>query len=804
MPTAASTASTEAAVPTAAPAKAPPAKVRPLVPANQVTALTMACGWYVPPTAVVQNPGAQHATARFTNQRPNFNYPEPTHWIWVECTRCQAAMVSLHHIHQARSCIRCGHSWFESIFGGLWIYEPRQDQGHFDQDDHEDQGQVNQEGQDWWAAEDEGQTDHESDHDNEAFPSPNWPDWAVMDFLNALQEPENLDEPQNQQPMEQPTEEPTEEATEEPTDEPTESQDHAGEVHGQGTDPSLRMADTTRLGEPTGCCPTSSGGGPNGTSAGTVWADSTTGASNSTLGASNSTIAGSDSTIGASDSTIPDSSKSSMAAFSWTNGAPSGTMLAFSSTTAATDDTAKKIGEGKVQWFIDHWTQGDYARCHRLYQWFSTESQMAQYLAEHAMVVEEHGSLVVTTMATTFVERIRAAKNWTSAGIIQLIGEVQSMELPDAIKESIQEAVETCQTNEASHIKLSSCGQKIAHVPAYLTTADWQALESAVSKDDQMSVMAKRLRAMGLTSLKENTVHQVLATLLYVNHSRGQPQMQPSAIHSMVDDFQAIFHGTAKIEAVPKLATYSEDPLQNGEAWLSQAYTNGCSPANKKLPLHAWYRKVPMRKNHHLLVGYHVPAESNKAHGSHDHLAKAAQMLSQLAERWASPPAEPEIKLLQPRQDRLALQNLPTPQQQPSQLALLPVQNEQNQAAGSQAAVPPDPMLATAEPDMCTEKPCNSKPKTLQEFEDQHFEELRKRKLEAKEKAAKANQAKPVAKNQDHLPPHKRDPPIFGCPKCRGNPSGCGQCLSPTYTGLRLPGREAYRAHMARKARMAK
>ena len=47
------------------------------------------------------------------------------------------------------------------------------------------------------------------------------------------------------------------------------------------------------------------------------------------------------------------------------------------------------------------------------------------------------GSMVVTTMVNTFVERIRAAKHWTSAAIIELLGEVQSMELPEPIKVGI-------------------------------------------------------------------------------------------------------------------------------------------------------------------------------------------------------------------------------------------------------------------------------------------------------------------------------------------------------------------------------
>ena len=134
----------------------------------------------------------------------------------------------------------------------------------------------------------------------------------------------------------------------------------------------------------------------------------------------------------------------------------------------------------------------------------------------------------------------------------------------------------------------------------------------------------------------------------------------------------------------------------------------------------------------------------------------------------------------------------------------------------------------------------SSKPTTLQEFEDQTLMALKKKQKESKAKAepkakakakakarakAKATakpkatgklkdtfkataktqatgKAKPVPKAQSEqgVPPHKRKAPIYGCPKCRGNPTGCGQCLDANYTGMRLPGRETYRAHMARRA----
>ena len=157
--------------------------------------------------------------------------------------------------------------------------------------------------------------------------------------------------------------------------------------------------------------------------------------------------------------------------------------------------------------------------------------------------------------------------------------------------------METCQRNEASHMKLSCSGQRIVSIPPYLTQQDWSSLEGAISKDDMMSVMAKRLRAMGLTSLKENTTHQVLATLLYVQYSQGKPEMHPRAVHGMLEDFSAIFHGTPK-SSTTGLAVYQENPHQCGQAWMAQAYVEGTTPACRVLALHAWFRKVPVRKSH--------------------------------------------------------------------------------------------------------------------------------------------------------------------------------------------------------------
>ena len=120
-----------------------------------------------------------------------------------------------------------------------------------------------------------------------------------------------------------------------------------------------------------------------------------------------------------------------------------------------------------------------------------------------------------------------------------------------------------------------------------------------------------------------------------------------------------------------------------------------------------------------------------------------------------------------------------------------------------------------------------TQPKTLQDFEDQAFQALKQKKkntrtaaeqddskakllpkgkakatAKAKAKATAKTKATPKATAKSPATKRKSPMPMYGCPKCRGNPGGCGQCRDPTYTGMRLPGRETYRDHMAKQKAM--
>ena len=92
----------------------------------------------------------------------------------------------------------------------------------------------------------------------------------------------------------------------------------------------------------------------------------------------------------------------------------------------------------------------------------------------------------------------------------------------------------------------------------------------------------------------------------------------------------------------------------------------------------------------------------------------------------------------------------------------------------------------------------NKKAKPLQEMEEEAFQALSKKGMK-KPAAARPvkTMKKPAASNATSSA--KASTTIFGCLRCRGASKGCDTCIQPNFTGLRLPGRKAWKKYMAQK-----
>ena len=129
-----------------------------------------------------------------------------------------------------------------------------------------------------------------------------------------------------------------------------------------------------------------------------------------------------------------------------------------------------------------------------------------------------------------------------------------------------------------------------------------------------------------------------------------------------------------------------------------------------------------------------------------------------------------------------------------TQLALqLPAMNEAEQVQGS-----PDSKKVEGK-DSGT-----AAGKTLADFEKEAFEALQsKRQPKSKEPKTKKDPNSKLTKedgkkskgNQKTMKkPAAAVAQVLGCIRCRGNTNGCESCRSPSFKGLRLPGRAAWLA----------
>ena len=177
------------------------------------------------------------------------------------------------------------------------------------------------------------------------------------------------------------------------------------------------------------------------------------------------------------------------------------------------------------------------------------------------------------SMTTSLCTKLQASKNWTSSAILTLIQALEQSTLPQNNKETIQGAINSLEGQNQGHLKTVLQGQMIVSFCQYISKLDWEKLEaSPCNTTDTMSILAKRLKCMGVVSMKEHTKKQAMAVILYLLvHKGGKPMPMPVTKHSMMSEFAAIFSATPQGRA-PSLARYPEDPRDCGPEWCQLAY----------------------------------------------------------------------------------------------------------------------------------------------------------------------------------------------------------------------------------------
>ena len=174
--------------------------------------------------------------------------------------------------------------------------------------------------------------------------------------------------------------------------------------------------------------------------------------------------------------------------------------------------------------------------------------------------------------------------------ICQMLGKAQASTIPESMKSGILDTIQNLSTSQASHLKLVNSGQTVPNLAPYLTHSDWTALTSYVTQTDQLQLLAKRLRAMGVESLKEATKGQAVGIMLMVQSGQGKPCLSPDSINAAVGDFTVVFQALPATTC-PGAATYPANPDEMGEVWLRKAYPSE-KPMGQEPCLAPWLKKA--------------------------------------------------------------------------------------------------------------------------------------------------------------------------------------------------------------------
>ena len=405
----------------------------------------------------------------------------------------------------------------------------------------------------------------------------------------------------------------------------------------------------------------------------------------------------------------------------------------------------------------------------------------------------QHGPMV-----TAFLLKAQAVQKWNSQDIVALLEKTQELNFSPGMSSQLKDGITKLCQNEGSHVKLVQAGQIVSNLAPYLTEEDGIQLANKRSQVRQLTVLAQRLREMGLTSLKEDTKSQAVALWLYSHvELQGLPEPQATTLHTMVAEFQAVFQSLPPNPSVPSSHTYPDNLAALPEDWKKKAYGSE-EPAGRIVHLQLWKKKVPLRITAARLTTSKEAAKKTAPCQQNGVVPLLEQLLAKFP---ATQKAEQEVAFVDKgRKEEPASVAMPNskPMAVPQeQQVVLPETKQPEQPKHKQQEEPkPEaikkPLAAFEEEayQAFTKKEAgkdHKKEQALKKKPASAKASALKRPAAATAKAKPSNQVAPAASK-----PSNHYQGLLGCIRCRGNKNGCASCIQPGFQGLRLPGRQAW------------
>lgn len=483
---------------------------------------------------------------------------------------------------------------------------------------------------------------------------------------------------------------------------------------------------------------------------------------------------------------------------------------------------------------MGHWSLEDFVK---------EVQDVNQYIQERPQAV-----MLASSLVSGLVEKIKLSNLWTCGNLLAVTKAVKSTQLEDQHKNTLLKALDDkTMEQQKKAVKLTMVPQSLTQIHNYLSASEWKnAQQSSMAA---LQAISTRLRLCGVKALKEDTKKWCTALMVHFEMERAAGEKPAyTTIYRMSQEMATAFQCSQVEARAEPMVQYPASPLDLGEAWLNQVYDPKDMPTNRDVPSLLLLVKdhIPIRNTSALLSkekSQVVP--SSGPNEPMDKMMGFWQQLGSALFQGHMPSTQPspntgELLLHSfqpkrlPRLDQTSAGGEPAqPAPQAAQPALqlaLPAPPPEKPKLADPQPPPEKPKQEAAPPEKNTEEPeetprpaqsslGHQNDPSLEEYEVKTFQMLQAKKAAAKAKAnpkakatakakaaakskVKKDQTKPKAKAKSKQPAKGCSfADGLGCPRCRGNSNGCSVCKSPLYGGIRCPGRQAWKAYMAKRGK---
>ncbi|CAJ1432338.1 unnamed protein product [Effrenium voratum] len=171
-------------------------------------------------------------------------------------------------------------------------------------------------------------------------------------------------------------------------------------------------------------------------------------------------------------------------------------------------------------------------------------------------------------------KKIEACDTLLPSDLLAMLQGIKDSALPERSSQFLNEKLmmKACSATQAQQgHKVASMPQSLTSLPAYLTDSELAQLMTG-DPDQAPHVMVKRLRLVGLTSLKEDTKKHVVSFLSQVALWHGFPKPTPDEVYEMSGTFSKLFHDSDIVSPVAPIRVYPALPTELGADWIAQVY----------------------------------------------------------------------------------------------------------------------------------------------------------------------------------------------------------------------------------------